>query len=493
MTLTLQKIENIAPDQASLSSAKKLLSPSKWSGQGSCATTHTVWGECQGSGSKPYYVVVDVSDIGYKCTCPSRKFPCKHALALMWRYVDDPSPFVPSPTPDWVSDWLGRRRKTTKADTADDTKKDSTFKPKKSIALADNTDEAPPIDPEKAQKQAESAKKRAEKVKATTDAQITAGLSEFVGWLDDQVRLGMGAFLDKASERSRQISARLVDAKAGGLSSMVDELPSILHNTPKADRVSVAFANFGRWYLLCQAWQKNPDDPDVRRIITKAEDKETVLLGLPLSVIGAWLVVGEKVETRRDGLISHATYLVRLSDENLADENSDIATPTTAVLLDFQHPSGGVKRTTGKVGSVMAGRLVYYPSRVPFRAFFETVETKFINASTSYYDPAVKVADSDTPPPTPMLCSQKLATAYATQLTHLAWVNEFLYAGGKGRLAKDERGRFWYINDGETILLKNNELSELVLSSDIESAFILWDGRAGELLSVQTKWGLLAC
>ncbi|WP_066803962.1 SWIM zinc finger family protein [Moraxella oblonga] len=485
MTLDLQTIENIAPDQASLSSAKKLLSPSKWSGQGSCATTHTVWGECQGSGSKPYYVTVDVADIGYKCTCPSRKFPCKHALALMWRYVDDSSPFVPSPTPDWVSDWLGRRRKVSKSDTPEPTKQTQ-----KSIALADSdTTDSSLLDPKKA----EQAKKRAEKVKATTDAQITAGLGEFVGWLDDQVRLGMGVFLDKASERSRQISARLVDAKVGGLSSMVDELPSILHNTPKADRASVAFAIFGRWYLLCQAWQKNPDDPDVRRIITKAEDKETVLLGLPLSVVGAWLVVGEKVETRRDGLISHATYLVRLLDENLADENSDIATPTTAVLLDFQHPSGGVKRTTGKVGSVMAGRLVYYPSRVPFRAFFETVETKFINASTSYYDPAVKVADSDTLPPTPMLCSQKLATAYATQLTHLAWANEFLYTGGKGRLAKDERGRFWYINDGETILLKNNELSELVLSLDIESAFILWDGRAGELLSVQTKWGLLAC
>lgn len=487
MTLTLQHIEDIAPDQASLSSAKKLLSDKKWQGQGFCATTQTVWGECQGSGANPYYVVVDVSDIGYKCTCPSRKFPCKHALALMWRYVDDSSPFVPAATPQWVTDWLGRRRKTSKTDTADDTKKDSTFKPKKSITLADNTDEVPPIDPEKAQKQAESAKKRAEKVKATTDAQITAGLGEFVGWLDDQVRLGMGAFLDKASERSRQISARLVDAKAGGLSSMVDELPSILLNTPKADRASVAFTEFGRWYLLCQAWQKNPDDPDVRRAITRAEDKESLLLGSPLAVIGAWLVVGEKVETRRDGLISQATYLVKL-----ADENSDPATPTTAVLLDFHHASTGTRRTAGKVGSLMAGRLIYYPSRVPFRAFFETVETKFINASTSYYDPTVKVAGINTPP-TLILCQQKLATAYATQLTKLAWVNEFLYAGGKGRLAKDEQGRFWYVGDDKPIRLKNNNLSALMLSSDIESAFILWDGRAGELLSVQTKWGLLSC
>lgn len=490
MTLDLQTIESIAPDQASLSSAKKLLSPSKWQGQGFCETTHTAWGECQGSGSKPYYVVVDVSDIGYKCTCPSRKFPCKHALALMWRYVDDSSPFTPSPTPDWVADWLGRRRKTTKTDTAEKPK------PKTSIALAESeTEPVSEIDPQKAQeqaqKQAESAKKRAEKVKATTDAQITAGLGEFVGWLDDQLRLGMGVFLDNVNERSRQISARLVDAKAGGLSSMVDELPATILNTPKADRASVAFATFGRWYLLCQAWQKNPDDPDVRRLITKAEDKDSLLANPPLSMVGAWLVVGERSHNRRDGLISQATYLIKVADTG---EVGDTDTPTTAVLLDFHHPSGGGKRTASTVGAMMMGRLIYYPSRVPFRAFFETVETKFATASHVYYDPAMKNNTTPTlPPPTPLLCPQKLATAYATQLTKLAWADELLYACGGGYVAKDEEGRFWYVGDDETILLKNNDLSEIVLSSDIEHAFILWDGRAGELLSVQTKWGLLSC
>jgi hypothetical protein len=81
--ISLEKIEAIAPDQASLVAARKLVKPSGWSGL-SCDNAGLVWGECQGSGSSPYRVVISEIDAGYKCTCPSRKFPCKHNLALMW-------------------------------------------------------------------------------------------------------------------------------------------------------------------------------------------------------------------------------------------------------------------------------------------------------------------------------------------------------------------------------------------------------------------------
>jgi hypothetical protein len=108
MALTLERIEALEPDQASLGAAKKLLKASNWpalaSGEG------LVWGECQGSGSTPYRVAVQEEDAGYKCTCPSRKFPCKHSLALMWMRVDGSVAFPPAAVPDWVKDWLARRR-----------------------------------------------------------------------------------------------------------------------------------------------------------------------------------------------------------------------------------------------------------------------------------------------------------------------------------------------------------------------------------------------
>src|SRR5215475_3570963 len=108
--LSKDKIERFAPDQASLGAALKLVKPAKWPVLGGDAGTTLLWGECQGSGSAPYRVVLATADLGYKCTCPSRKFPCKHVLALMWQYCDGPQRFSESAAPEWVNDWLSRRR-----------------------------------------------------------------------------------------------------------------------------------------------------------------------------------------------------------------------------------------------------------------------------------------------------------------------------------------------------------------------------------------------
>ena len=108
MSLTLAKVEEIAPDQGSLSAARKLLNPRSWPVVAG-SDAGLVWGECQGSGSQPYRVVISETDLGYKCTCPSRKFPCKHALALMWMRAEGRA-IDKQPQPDWVNDWLARRR-----------------------------------------------------------------------------------------------------------------------------------------------------------------------------------------------------------------------------------------------------------------------------------------------------------------------------------------------------------------------------------------------
>ncbi|MCW5236735.1 VWA domain-containing protein [Verminephrobacter eiseniae] len=113
MEIDLTTIEALAPDQASLSAASKLTKRSNWPRLEGNGPQALVWGECQGSGANPYRVVVDTGDHGYQCTCPSRKFPCKHALALMWLAATAPAGFAAaSPMPEWVDDWLGRRRKT---------------------------------------------------------------------------------------------------------------------------------------------------------------------------------------------------------------------------------------------------------------------------------------------------------------------------------------------------------------------------------------------
>lgn len=72
---------------------------------------NAVWGECKGSGSKPYQVEADLSGPVFKCTCPSRKFPCKHSLALLLLRVQQEAAFTQGEAPDWVKEWLDAREK----------------------------------------------------------------------------------------------------------------------------------------------------------------------------------------------------------------------------------------------------------------------------------------------------------------------------------------------------------------------------------------------
>ncbi len=49
-----------------------------------------LFGECEGSGKEPYRCSCDFlrpESPTHRCSCPSRQFPCKHCLGLMYAYV----------------------------------------------------------------------------------------------------------------------------------------------------------------------------------------------------------------------------------------------------------------------------------------------------------------------------------------------------------------------------------------------------------------------
>lgn len=72
---TTQQVVALAPDAASVSAARRLTNLRTWSELG--CTESLLWGKCQGSAKAPYQVTVDLTEPAFKCTCPSRKFPCK--------------------------------------------------------------------------------------------------------------------------------------------------------------------------------------------------------------------------------------------------------------------------------------------------------------------------------------------------------------------------------------------------------------------------------
>ena len=79
-TLTAEQILALAPDPASARAGQGLANARKWATLG--CDMRSAWGECQGSAREPYRTQIDLSEPAFRCSCPSRKFPCKHGLGL---------------------------------------------------------------------------------------------------------------------------------------------------------------------------------------------------------------------------------------------------------------------------------------------------------------------------------------------------------------------------------------------------------------------------
>lgn len=77
--ITTDQIIDFAPDVRSYMAAREVADPRKWPQLGSWM--NIVWGRCQGNSL--YDVFVDLANLEAGCTCPSSKYPCKHALGLL--------------------------------------------------------------------------------------------------------------------------------------------------------------------------------------------------------------------------------------------------------------------------------------------------------------------------------------------------------------------------------------------------------------------------
>ncbi|MDR2626194.1 MAG: SWIM zinc finger family protein, partial [Zoogloeaceae bacterium] len=414
MPFDLKNIETLAPDQASLGAAAKLAKAAKWARLEREGDLY--WGECQGSGANPYRVIADASDHGYKCTCPSRKFPCKHTLALMWLAADNIDLFQTAAPPQWVVDWLGRRRRAAPVDA------EAAAPPGaggKSIAAAvsgegEAGDAAPQEDAKAVARREAAQKKRAE----DTRLAIAGALEELEQWITDQLRLGLAALLDNAAERCRRIAARMVDQKAGALASRIDEMPARLLALRNEERPEAVLRELGKLVLLSKAWRQNPDDPEIRRHISTAETREQVLADTRALVVkSTWEVLGERIETRRDGLVRHATWLMNLH----------AGACRHALLLDFYPASAGRRSESFAAGEQFTATLVFYPSRAPLRALIAE-RAPLANAL---------------PWPAPESPHDPLA-ACAPFWDALPWELECPLNLPAGRILKDGRGQYWW-------------------------------------------------
>ena len=78
--LTLDEVRALAPDSRAFADARKLALASKWRRLG--REGDALWGVALGSKGDAYAVFARAGEAP-RCSCPSRKQPCKHGLALL--------------------------------------------------------------------------------------------------------------------------------------------------------------------------------------------------------------------------------------------------------------------------------------------------------------------------------------------------------------------------------------------------------------------------
>lgn len=334
---TAEQVLTLAPDTASRKAGSKLATPGPWSQ--AAQSEGALWGLCKGSGGKPYQTVIDLNGPGYKCSCPSRKFPCKHALGLLllWAQGDiSRSPCgtggtggaasADSTAPEWAERWLAGRRE----------RAELTSAKAASGSVAD---------PEAARKRAE---RRAER--------ISAGASELEQRLADLLRAGTAGAEQAGYTSWDEMAARMVDAQAPGLASRVRELAAIPASGEGWPARLLAACSL--LHLLNQGFLRSAELPEplaatVRAQVGLSTDTARLLADESSLASGVWTVLGQ-----------HDSQEGRLSVRRVWFERQEDGRP--ALLLSFG-AAGEAPGAAFPVGSALEATLAFHPGARPLR------------------------------------------------------------------------------------------------------------------------------
>ena len=363
---TADKIAALAPDAGSLKSGRDLGSPRKWSKIG--ATPELLWGFCQGSGKDPYRTQIDLTEPAFKCSCPSRKFPCKHALGLLFLSDSQPASFTVSSPPDWVSEWVESRK----------------GRAEKRQQKAEAAAAAPP-DP------AAQAKRIAEREK-----KVTAGLADLERWLHDLVRQGLAAVQSQPYSFWESTAARMVDAQSPGLARMLRDMGGVPSSGDGWQ--GRLLQRLARVHVVLEGYKRLPDlapptQTDLRTLVGWPQPTEEVLA--QPGVADRWLVLGQRLDVE-DKLRVQRTWLIGRS------------TKRPALVLQFAAAMQPMDASLVP-GTEFDAELAFYPGNRPLRAL-----VKSRNGAVAPIDPNVGHATIDA-----------AMTDYAAALAAFPWYEQY--------------------------------------------------------------------
>ncbi|QSF47120.1 SWIM zinc finger family protein [Paenibacillus tianjinensis] len=103
--LTSSYVDSLAPNAASIKNGQGLVRKKSFIQLHRTENGELLFGQCAGSGKTPYECSVDFvapENPVFRCSCPSRQFPCKHTLGLLYAYVEG-QPFTPAQVPETIA------------------------------------------------------------------------------------------------------------------------------------------------------------------------------------------------------------------------------------------------------------------------------------------------------------------------------------------------------------------------------------------------------
>ena len=255
MTWTIDFVEQQAPDSNSIRAGHSQTNPMNWKVLAISTTdqSQVIWGEVKGRDSRVYHTQIDLGGPAFNCTCPSRKFPCKHGIGLGLIYAQNPQLFYENPMPNWVNTWIQARQKKSHEQTKERSEQS---------VQGHQTNHVLSIEQQDAIKKKALAKaKRLEgRIK-----KVSQGLFDLECRLQDTIRNGLVSIKDPYMFWD-QIGARLVDAQASALAKRVRLIP-IEAQSPQEVLREIAYL-----HLVCQAWARRE-----HLSVTELADLKTVI------------------------------------------------------------------------------------------------------------------------------------------------------------------------------------------------------------------------
>jgi hypothetical protein len=240
--------------------------------------------------------MVDHVRVGFACSCPSRKRPCKHSIALLLMWVR--GQVAESVAPSKVESWISRRASVDRSAAAAAAASKGRAEPEADAEPGTTADDPSGHETEPDTETLPDADR--EQARNDRVERMFAGLTELDRWLDDRIRTGLADTSLASYSTWDSLAARLVDAQAGSLANRIRRLAGLVGASPEwHDDV---LAELGVLHLLSQAGRRlgslpGPLADAVATSVGWQVRQADVLAGVPDT--DHWVVAGRS-DTRED-------------------------------------------------------------------------------------------------------------------------------------------------------------------------------------------------